>query len=79
MAEIFTCNNCGGEFPASKLKEVVYEEGRKRIREELCPSCLDKRMNSAVRVRGVVGEIKRAAIHVDEDSSRERRSLGERN
>lgn len=63
----FTCNNCGDVFPMSKLKEVVWEEGRRRLRDELCPACLAKRMAVSTRVRGVVGQIKRAAIHVDSD------------
>lgn len=64
MADTFTCDRCGKEFPRERLKEVMYEEGRQRVRKELCPSCLDQVMNQASEVRGVAGEEKRAAVHL---------------
>jgi DNA-directed RNA polymerase subunit RPC12/RpoP len=65
----FICNNCGDRFPVSRMKEVVYEEGRRRLRDELCPHCLSKRIAESKRVRGVVGQLKKAAIHVDRAST----------
>jgi hypothetical protein len=63
MEETFTCDDCGREFPRRQLKEVVNEDGSKL---ELCPECLDKRMNAADEVRGGPGEEKQAAAYLDE-------------
>lgn len=63
--DTFVCSNCGDEYPLRQVKEVFWEEGRKRLKEELCPSCLDQRMNRANQVRGIVGQKKAAAIHVN--------------
>jgi hypothetical protein len=61
------------------IKEVVYEEGRERIRLLVCPNCLDQIMNKSQRVRGVVGTQKRAAAHVDPGAgASERKSMGDR-
>jgi hypothetical protein len=84
MTEVFVCSNCGNQYPARQMKEVFWEEGRKRFKQELCPSCLDQRMNRSTRVRGIVGQKKAAAIHVDETNpehgleQRVRQSIGER-
>jgi hypothetical protein len=79
MDEQGTCERCGRELPKRKLKEVVYEEGRDRVRMMLCPSCLDQVMNESQLVRGVVGTKKRAAAHIDPGpGSAERQSLGRR-
>ncbi len=78
MAGTFVCDRCGKRFPSRRLKEVVYEQDRERIRRELCPSCLDQVMNAASKVRGVVGQQKAAAIHVDGIDGGERQSFGER-
>ena len=64
MADTFTCDRCGNEFPRERLKEVMYEEDKERVRKELCPNCLDQVMNQASEVRGVAGEEKRAAVHL---------------
>lgn len=77
--DLGSCERCGRELPERKLKEVVYEEGRDRIQMVVCPTCLDQIMNGAVRVRGVVGTQKRAAIHIDRGrGTGGRTSLGER-
>jgi hypothetical protein len=77
--EITSCERCGRELAARQLKEVVYEEGRKRLRLMVCGNCLDQIMNDSQRVRGVVGTTKRAAAHLDPaPGGAERQSLGER-
>ena len=84
MAETFNCDNCGNEFPVEKMKEVFREEGKERVKEQLCASCLDQRMNEAESVRGVAGEEKKAAVHINDgengspDGKTERESLGTR-
>lgn len=79
MSDTFTCDRCGREFPRRQMKEAFHEEGRERVRRELCPECLDTVMNESGRVRGVAGEEKRAAVHVDDaGSDGERESFGER-
>jgi hypothetical protein len=79
MDEKSACGRCGRELPTRRLKEIVYEEGRERVRQMVCSSCLDKVMNSSERVRGVVGTEKRAAAHVDSGSGpAEHQSFGER-
>lgn len=79
MDEQGSCERCGRALPQRKLKEVVYEKGRERIRMMVCPNCLDQIMNSSQRVRGVVGTQKRAAAHLDPGvGTGERQSLGER-
>lgn len=69
MEDMFTCDSCGQEFPRAKMKEAFREEGRERIKEELCPSCLDKRMKEAAEVKGVVGEEKAAAVRLTDGSA----------
>jgi hypothetical protein len=62
-----------------KLKEIVFEQGRERVQQMVCPNCLDQIMNESERVRGVVGTRKRAAAHLDAGTGlAERQSLGER-
>lgn len=78
MSETFTCQRCGSELPVGRMKEIVYEEGKDRYAEELCPSCLDKAMNESGKVRGVVGRHKAAAAHLDVGAGGDRRSLGTR-
>jgi len=63
--QISSCQRCGRELPKRRIKEVVYEEGRERVRMMVCPNCLDQIMNDSQRVRGVVGSEKRAAAHLD--------------
>jgi hypothetical protein len=46
------------------MKEVMYEQDRRRVTEQLCPSCLDAVMRQSGQVRGIVGETKAAAVHV---------------
>lgn len=79
MDEMSTCTNCGKELPSRRLKEVVHEEGRNRIRELVCPNCLDQIMNESSQVRGVVGTQKAAAAHIDRGPGKgERNSMGRR-
>jgi hypothetical protein len=79
MADTFTCDRCGNEFPRERLKEVMYEEGKERVRKELCPTCLDQVMNQASEVRGVAGKEKRAAVHLSgTEGTGERESFGTR-
>lgn len=79
MDQMFSCERCGKELARRRLKEVVYEEGRDRIRQLLCANCLDQVMNDSKRVRGVVGTIRAAAAHIDrEPGSGERESMGQR-
>ncbi|MGH2702364.1 MAG: hypothetical protein ACRDJB_00775 [Actinomycetota bacterium] len=79
VTEMSSCERCGAELPARRLKEIVYEQGRLRLREMLCPSCLDKAMNESKRVRGVVGTAKAAAAHLDPGRGPAiHQSLGER-
>ena len=79
MTEMSSCERCGAELPTRRLKEIVYEQGRLRLREMLCPSCLDKAMNESKRVRGVVGTAKAAAAHLDPGRGPAiHQSLGER-
>jgi len=61
MDETTSCMRCGKELPRRRLKEVVHEEGRTRVRQMVCPNCLDQIMNESSRVRGVVGTEKAAA------------------
>ena len=65
MDQMFSCERCGRELTRRRLKEVVYEEGRTRVRRLYCANCLDQVMNEASRVRGVVGTIRAAAAHID--------------
>lgn len=83
MESTFNCDNCGNEFPVSQMKEVFTEEGKERVKQSLCPNCLDLRMNEADEVKGVAGEEKRAAVRLVGDGEGssgqgERESLGRR-
>jgi hypothetical protein len=67
MAASFTCDNCGRDFPRDQLKEVIRSEGDTKVKENLCPECLDQKMNEAPDVYGVPGnEKRRAAFLADE-------------
>ena len=63
MTETFTCDNCGREFPREQLKEVVRSDDGQR-KENLCPECLDKKMNEAPEVYGIPGDQKRRAAYL---------------
>ncbi len=77
--ETFQCERCGREWPRRQLKEVMYEEGRDRIKKNVCPECLDEIMNQSDKVRGIVGDEKKAAVHIDRGAGRsDREGLGER-
>jgi uncharacterized CHY-type Zn-finger protein len=65
MDETSTCMRCHKELPKRRLKEIVHEEGRTRVRRLVCPNCLDQIMNESGSVRGVVGTQKAAAAHID--------------
>ncbi len=67
MQETFVCDRCGQEFPQRQLKEAFMEGQESRERDQLCPSCLDIRMNEADRVKGVAGEDKRAAVRLEDE------------
>ncbi|MBW3590137.1 MAG: hypothetical protein KY429_12065 [Actinobacteria bacterium] len=72
MEETFTCEECGKSFPKRQMKEVFIWEGKKRLRRELCPSCLDKAMKQG-RVHGVVGDAKKAAASITPGEGNEER------
>lgn len=79
MDETATCMSCGKHLPKRRLKEVVHEDGRSRIRRLVCSNCLDQIMNGSSRVRGVVGTEKAAAAHIDHGAgSGEHQSMGQR-
>jgi hypothetical protein len=63
--ESFTCDRCGAEWPRNRLKEVVESDSRL----ELCPACLDERMNEAREVRGGEGQERARAAYVDDAAS----------
>jgi hypothetical protein len=69
MIETFTCERCATILPRTRLKEAMHEEDRLRVKENLCPSCLDAAMAGARGLRGIVGDTKRAAVHLDAPSS----------
>jgi hypothetical protein len=64
MDETFVCERCKRVLTRSQLKEVMYERGHERVRERLCPRCLDEVMNQSGEVRGIVGKEKAAAVHI---------------
>ncbi len=61
MADTFTCDNCGNEFPVDQMKEVKTDDGGA---QKLCPTCLDEKMNRAEEVYGVEGEDKNKAAYL---------------
>jgi DNA-directed RNA polymerase subunit RPC12/RpoP len=79
MEEMSSCSRCGKKVPSRRVKEVVHEEGRTRVRRLVCPHCLDQIMNESSRVRGVVGTEKAAAAHIDPGPGPgEHQSMGQR-
>jgi hypothetical protein len=70
MGATFACERCAKVLPRQRLKEVMRVEHRVRIKERLCPSCLDAAMGQAFGFRGIVGDEKRAAIHLDRPALR---------
>ena len=64
MEDTIVCERCGTAVPVSRMKEVMYEQDRRRVTRRLCPSCLDEVMRESGQVRGIVGERKAAAVHV---------------
>jgi len=68
MEDTIVCERCGTAVPVSRMKEVMYEQDRRRVTRRLCPSCLDAVMSESGQVRGIVGgivgETKAAAVHV---------------
>jgi hypothetical protein len=70
MGATFACERCARVLPHSRLKEVMHGEHGVRIKERLCPSCLDAAMGQAFGFRGIVGDEKRAAIHLDRPALR---------
>jgi hypothetical protein len=67
MADTFTCDNCGREFPREQLKEVIHSANGQR-KEALCAECLDKKMNEAPEVYGVPGDEKRRAAYLADEA-----------
>ena len=65
MADTFTCDNCGKEFPRDQMKEVKREGSDEVLRVD--PSCLDEMMNQANQVYGVEGDEKRRAAYIAEN------------
>jgi hypothetical protein len=64
--ETFSCDRCGRQLPKRQMKEAMYERGRERVREQLCPECLDQVMSASGAVRGIVGQEKHAAVHLND-------------
>jgi hypothetical protein len=64
MEDTIVCERCGTAVPVSRMKEVMYEQDRRRVTQQLCSSCLDVVMAGSDQVRGIVGERKAAAVHV---------------
>jgi hypothetical protein len=62
--DTFNCDRCGREFPRRQLKEAFHDENGRRVKRNLCPSCLDEVMNESQAVQGVEGEEKQAAVHL---------------
>lgn len=67
MAEDFSCDNCGRSFPADQMKEVFEDADGREVKQRLCPTCLDDRMNTARDVYGVEGDEKRRAAYVADE------------
>lgn len=65
MTENFTCDNCGNEFPKSDMKEAKADDSDRML--NLCPTCLDEKMNQAEEVYGIDGDEKRRAAYLAED------------
>lgn len=63
MVEQFVCQRCGRSLPQNRMKEVFLWQGRTRVREEVCPTCLDKALAEG-RTHGIVGQTKKAAVEV---------------
>ena len=77
--DTFTCDRCGQSFPSRQMKEAFRQDGKERVKMELCPTCLDEVMNEAGSVQGIAGDEKRAAVRIDADGGDgERASFGER-
>ena len=66
MADTFTCDNCGREFPKDQMKEVKKADSDQVLKVD--PECLDKLMNEGGQVYGVEGEEKRRAAYIAEGS-----------
>ena len=64
MADTFTCDNCGNEFPVDQMKEAFTDSDGGVERQELCASCLDQKMNEAADVYGIEGQEKRRAAYL---------------
>jgi hypothetical protein len=62
MADAFTCDNCGNEYPSDQMKEVKTDDSGST--QKLCPTCLDEKMNQAEGVYGVEGEEKDKAAYL---------------
>jgi hypothetical protein len=78
VADTFICDNCGREFPADQLKEVVRTEGGQEITEKFDPECLDKKMNEAPDVYGVPGDVKRRAAFLADEGEVPEDATGKR-
>jgi hypothetical protein len=66
MVEQFVCQRCGQSLPQNRMKEVFVWHGRTRVREEVCPTCLDRALAEGP-THGIVGHRKRAAVEVTPD------------
>jgi hypothetical protein len=66
MADTFTCDNCGRDFPIDQMKEVFKNEGGEQNKYQLHPECLDEWMNRGEEVVGVPGDDKRRAAFISE-------------
>jgi hypothetical protein len=63
MEDHFVCQRCGDTHPQNRMKEVFVWQGKARVREEVCPTCLDRALAEG-RAQGIVGQSKRAAVQV---------------
>lgn len=65
MADTFTCDNCGKEFPSDQMKEVKIGDSDQMLK--LDPGCLDEKMEESDEVYGIEGEEKRRAAFLASD------------
>lgn len=66
MADTFTCDNCGKEFPTDQMKEVKVGDPDEMLK--LDPECLDEKMKQADEVYGIDGDEKRRAAYLASDA-----------
>lgn len=65
MADNFTCDNCGNDFPKAEMKEAKDGDSDRML--SLCPTCLDEKMQASEEVYGIEGDEKRRAAYLAQD------------